>query len=83
MHFAGMPIIVSDRVAPELVGHEFDPIRWTRHRSWRVWRKLCKRRRATAREKLEHRAYIFHDRIVMHPELAAAIRRNIPAEGTP
>lgn len=67
-----VPVIFSEH-ATELVGHTFDPIPWSPHRSQRIWKKLIKRQRLTVREDRRPCVYMFHGRMIVHPALRTAL----------
>jgi len=71
--FAGMEIRVSD-LATEFVGHSFDPIPYSRHRSKRIWKKLLKRQRLTRREIRNPCMYKLYDRLIVHPAVMKELR---------
>ena len=50
----GLQVRIVPHIPPELIGHEFSPVPFSRHRSKRLWKKLRYGRR---REKVR---FIFH-----------------------
>lgn len=76
-NFAGLRVVVSPH-AVETVGHEFNPIRWSQHRSRRIWKKLQKRQRLSVRPIIRPAAFQMAGQIVVHPDIAAELRRRTP-----
>lgn len=68
-------VIVSPH-ATELAGHMFEPIRWSPHRSRRIWKKLVKRQRRTIRGDRRPCAYMLNDQMIVHPALRHALEQH-------
>ena len=71
----GMQIIRSDVIEPVHVGDEIDQIPISKHRSRRVFKKLCKRRRANARPIKRDVAYVFNGQMFMSPRAMDACKQ--------
>lgn len=69
LNLCGMKIINSSFIKPEHVGDNINVIPISKNRSRRVFKKLCKRRRARARPILVDVAYVFNGNIVASPKI--------------
>lgn len=54
---------------------EIDEIPLSKHRSRRIFKKLCKRRRENARPKKVDMAYVFNGNMIVSPRVNDAIRQ--------